>query len=125
MSIFTFAQTPEVDPCSLLGKEEVAKILGELKEGPKTKEGLQKEKICEWTNMSGSWLEVSAYSSDRWGMVKGMANNPVDLSGLGEEAFTAKRGTDAEICVRKGKLMLEVRTSSGRDVAELAIKKLP
>lgn len=129
MSIFALAQTPDVDPCSLMSKEEIAKILGELKEGPKAKEGLMKEKECEWTNMSGSWLSVGIYSAEKWGLKKGGGNNPVDVKGLGEEAYSDKRGTDAEFYVRKGKLMLEVRTSGGSDVArkaaDLAITKLP
>jgi ribosomal protein L16/L10AE len=48
---------------------------------------------------------------------------------LGEEAFTDKRGTDAEIYIRKGKSMLEIRTSAGSEVArkaaEIATAKLP
>ena len=123
-----FAET-EFDPCTLIPKADLVKILGEIKEGPKPKEGLMKEKQCEWANMSGSWLSIGVYSSEKWGLKKGSANNPADVTGLGEEAFTDKRGTDAEIYVRKGKWMLEVRTSSGsanaRKAAELAITKLP
>jgi hypothetical protein len=55
--------------------------------------------------------------------------NPENISGLGEEAFVVKRGTDAEVYVRKGEWILEVRSSSGRaitqKVAELAVKKMP
>ena len=124
-----FAQTAVVDPCSLVSKEEMTKILGEIKEGPKAKEGLMKEKGCEWTNMSGSWLSLSVYSSDSWGLKKGSANNPVEVKDLGEEAFSNKRGTDAELYVRKGKSILEVRTSAGSEAAkkaaELATQKLP
>lgn len=129
MSIFAVAQAPDVDPCSLISEEEVAKIFGELKEGPKAKEGLMKEKECEWTNMSGSWLSVGIYSAEKWGLKKGSGNNPVEVKGMGEEAFSDKRGTDAELYVRKGRLMLEVRTSGGGEVAkkaaEIAMKKLP
>jgi hypothetical protein len=124
----SFAQT-ELDPCALVPKADLEKILGEIKESPKAKEGLMKEKECEWTNMSGSWLSIGIYSSEKWGLKKGGANNPADVTGLGEEAFTDKRGTDAEIYVRKGKWMLEVRTSSGsanaKKAAEIAIAKLP
>jgi hypothetical protein len=129
LSIFAFAETAEIDPCALIAKDDVAKILGEIKEGPKAKEGMMKEKECEWTSMSGSWLTLGVGSSDKWGMKKMGANNPTEVKGLGEEAFSDKRGTDAELHVRKGKLMLEVRTSSGaeaaRKAAEIAVKKLP
>jgi hypothetical protein len=129
LTLTCIAQTPSVDPCSLVSKEELTKILGEIKEGPKAKEGLMKEKGCEWTNMSGSWLSLSVYSSDSWGLKKGSANNPVDVKDLGEEAFYNKRGTDAELYVRKGKSILEVRTSAGSEAAhkaaQLATQKLP
>ncbi|HVF71175.1 MAG TPA: hypothetical protein VM940_06170 [Chthoniobacterales bacterium] len=123
------AAEPDSDPCALVPKEEVAKIIGEIKEGPTPHEGLMKEKECRWTNMSGSWLSIGLYSSEKWDLKKGSGNNPTDVKGLGDEAFTDKRGTDAEIYVRKGKWMLEVRTSSGsanaRKVADYAITKMP
>lgn len=123
------AETGGVDPCTLIDKGALAKIFGEIKEGPKAKEGLMKEKQCEWTNMSGSWVTVSVYGADQWGMKKMSGNNPADVKGLGEEAFTDKRGTDSEIYIRKGKSMLEVRTSGGsevaRKVAETALTKIP
>jgi hypothetical protein len=126
---FGFAADPDLNPCTLVPKEELAKIMGEIKEGPTPKEGLMKEQGCEWTNMSGSWLSVAVYSADKWGLKKGSANDPKEVTGLGEEAFTDKRGTDAEIYVRKGKWILEVRTSSGaanaRKVADYAIAKMP
>jgi len=126
---FCFAADPDVNPCTLIPKEDLAKIIGEIKDGPTPKEGLMKEKECRWTNMSGSWLSIAVYSADKWGLKKGSGNDPKDVSGLGEEAFTDKRGTDAEVYVRKGKWMLEVRTSAGsanaRKVAESALAKMP
>ena len=128
-SRFCLASDPDLNPCTLVPKEELAKIIGEIKEGPTPKEGLMKEKECQWTNVSGSWLSIAVYSADKWGLKKGSGNDPKDVTGLGEEAFTDKRGTDAEIYVRKGKWMLEVRTSSGsanaRKVADYAIAKMP
>jgi hypothetical protein len=124
-----FAADPEMNPCTLVPKEELAKILGEIKEGPTPKERMMKEQECQWTNMSGAWLSIALYSADKWGLKKGSANDPKDVTGLGEEAFTDKRGTDAEIYVRKGKWILEVRTSSGsanaRKVADAAVAKMP
>jgi hypothetical protein len=124
-----FAADPEMNPCTLVPKEDLAKIIGEIKEGPTPKEGLMKEKECQWTNMSGSWLSIALSSADKWGLKKGLANDPKDVTGLGEEAYTDKRGTDAEIHVLKGKWMLEVRTSSGsanaQKVAQYVIAKMP
>ena len=129
VSRFCLAGDPDLNPCTLVPKEELAKIIGEIKDGPTPKEGLMKEKECQWTNVSGSWLSIAVYSAEKWGLKKGSGNDPKEVTGLGEEAFTDKRGTDAEIYVRKGKLMLEVRTSSGsanaRKVADYAIAKMP
>ena len=126
---FCFAADLDPNPCTLIPKEELAKIIGEIKEGPTPKEGMMKEKECRWTNTSGSWLSIAVYSADKWGLKKGSGNDPKEVTGLGEEAFTDKRGTDAEIYVRKGKWILEVRTSSGsanaRKVAESALAKMP
>lgn len=64
-------------------------------------------------------------------MQKGMlsANDPTPLSELGEEAFQVKRGAERVICVRKGKLMLEVSSTVGlektQQFAEAAVKRLP
>jgi hypothetical protein len=129
LSLTASAQSAAVDPCMLIDKADVIKVLGDIKEGPKPKEGLMKEKQCEWTNMSGSWLSVGVYSSEQWGLKKGDAFNLVEIKDLGDEAFSNKRGTDAELYVRKGKLMIEVRTSAGaeaaRKTADIAVKKIP
>ena len=121
----------EIKPCALIAKEEVAQIIGELKEPPKPDTGLQKEKECNYTTATGAWLKVSLYSATRWGMQKGIVSemNPTDLPGLGEEAFAVKRGTTYEIYVRKGDLILEVSSTVGteptRKFAEAATKHLP
>jgi hypothetical protein len=121
---------PQQDPCALIGKEEVAKIIGELKEAPKPATGLQKEKECNYTTMSGSWLKVSLYSATRWGLQKGIVSemNPTDLPGLGEEAFGVKRGTSYEVYVRKGKWILEVSSTVGAEptkkFAQTAVERM-
>jgi hypothetical protein len=125
------ASATEIDPCALIGKDEVARIIGELKEAPKPDTGLQKEKECNYTTGAGAWLKVSLYSSARWGMQKGIVGemNPTDLPGLGEEAFAVKRGATYEIYVRKGDLILEVSSTVGMEptkkFAEAATKHLP
>ena len=109
------AAAAEIDACALVSKAEAAKLLGELREEPKPETGIQKEKQCNYTTVAGAWLKVSIYSSDRWGMQKGIVSemNPTDLPGVGEEAFTVKRGTTYEIYVRKGKWILELSSSAG------------
>jgi hypothetical protein len=127
----TIAGAAEPDPCALVPKAEVEKIIGQLKTAPKADTGLQKEKECNYENMEGAWLKVSLYSSERWGLQKGIVSemNPIDITGLGEEAFSVKRGASMEIYVRKGALILEVSSTVGLDrtkkFAEAAIKQLP
>jgi len=125
------AETVAVDACALVTKAEAEKILGELREAPKPETGIQQEKECNYTNKDGAWLKVSVYSSERWGMQKGIVSemNPTALPGLGEEAFTVKRGTTHEIYIRQGKLILEISSTVGLEVtktfAETAVKQLP
>ena len=127
-SLPLLAEQPVTDPCQLIAKADLAAVLGEIKEGPKPKEGLMKEKQCEWTNTAGSWLSIGLLSADQWGMKKMGANNPSNVKDLGEEAYADKRGTDAELYVRKGNVLLEVRTSAGAaaalKAARLALAKL-
>ena len=131
VAVSVFAALNELDPCALIGKAELAKTaFGEIKEGPVTKTGPAKEKMCEWTNINGSWLRVMIFPAEQLGLKKGLLpNEPTAISGLGDEAFSAKRGTDSEVYVRKGDNVVEVDTSSGaavaKTVAEMAVKKLP
>ena len=102
------------DPCALVPKPEVAKIIGEIKE-VKTTEGLRKEKQCDYANMEGAWLKVSVSSADLWDVVKMAALDPEPIAGLGDEAYGFKRGTSREVHVRKGKLMLSVSSTVGAE----------
>ncbi|MEP6709674.1 MAG: hypothetical protein ABJB32_06030 [Verrucomicrobiota bacterium] len=126
-----WGQGSEPNPCALMTKAEVATIFGELKGEPKPDTGVLEEKQCGYENVKGSWLKLSVYPSDRWGMRKFTVSemNPETISGLGEEAFRVKRGIEAEVYVRKGEWILEVRSSSGRaitqKIAEVAAKKMP
>jgi hypothetical protein len=124
-------QGSEPAPCALMTKAEVAVIFGELKGEPKPDTGLLEEKQCGYQNVKGSWLKLSVYPSDRWGMRKFIVSemNPENIPGLGEEAFAVKRETNAEVYVRKGEWILEVRSNSERaiaqKIAEVAVKKMP
>jgi hypothetical protein len=131
IAVPNIAKAADPDPCALVPKAEVEKIIGELKTPPKPDTGPQKEKECNYENVGGTWLKVSIYSSERWGMQKGIVSemNPTDIVGLGEEAYSVKRGSSMEVYVRKGALILEVSSTVGsekaRKFAEAAIKQLP
>jgi hypothetical protein len=119
------------DPCSLLTTAQLESTFGKLKGAPKPDVGVQKEKECHYENESGNFLVLRVYSSERWGMQKGInsENNPTNLPGLGEEAFMVKKGTDKEIYVRKGAWILEIDSSADsekvKSLASLAAARLP
>lgn len=125
------ADHSKLDPCGLVARAEAEKILGELKEAPRADSGIQQEKECDYTTATGAWLKVRLYSSERWGMQKGIVSemSPTTLEGLGEEAFSVKRGTSHEIYVRKGMLILQVSSTVGpettRKFTEAAATQLP
>ena len=111
----------DIDPCTLVTREMVAAMFGEIKEGPTKLSGLRNESQCEYINMAGSWLKFSAYSgSDRWEMDRNLTNaqNPRDLSSIGDEAFIIKRGTDSVVYARRGESILELSCSCDSALAE-------
>ena len=94
-AVSLFAAEPP-DPCALLTSAQLESIFGKLKSPPKPEVGVQKEKECRYENQDGNFLVLRIYSSERWGMQKGInsENSPTNLPGLGEEAFMVKKGTD-------------------------------
>lgn len=122
--------TGEVEACALVTRSEAAALLGGLREEPRPDTGLQGERECHYVNERGARLSVSVYGAERWGLQKGIVSemDPQDVPGLGDEAFAVKRGSDTEVYVRKGTLMIEVRGSAGmaasRGIAEKAAGRL-
>jgi hypothetical protein len=120
----------DVDACALVSAEEVAAVLGALREPAKAETGLQKEKECHYLDHDGQNVTLSVYAASRFGLQKGIVSemDPHDEPGLGDEAFSVKRGTTTEVYVKKGELMLEVRGTAGmavsRAMAGKAAKRL-
>jgi hypothetical protein len=119
-----------LDACALVSADEVKVILGELREPAKRETGLSKEKECHYLDHDGQNVTLSVYDAARWGMQKGIVSemDPHDEPGLGDEAFSVKRGSSTEMYVKKGNLVLEVRGTAGmavtRAMAEKAAKRL-
>ena len=119
------------DPCALLTTAQLESTFGKLKGAAKPDVGVQKEKECHYENQDGNFLVLRIYSSERWGMQKGInsENNPTNLPGLGEEAFMVKKGTDKEIYIRKKDWILEIDSSADSEkvktLAAPAAAKLP
>ena len=117
------------DPCALLSKAEAAAVMGEMKGDPTSKDGLRGKK-CVYDNMKGAWISIEVYPSEaHWDLVRNMAINVQELSGLGDAAFSAKRGDTRQVYVKKGATMIEVDSSAGIDAAQkaaaIAVKHLP
>jgi hypothetical protein len=118
-----------VDPASLLTRAEATAILGELKGEPELKDGLRGKKL-NFDTLSGSWLSIEVYSAEaHWEPIKGLANDVEDVAGLGDAAYSSKRGSTRQVFVKKGALMMEVDSSAGLDAAKkaatAATKRLP
>jgi hypothetical protein len=123
------AEPKLTDPCSLLSKAEAASVMGEIKGEPASKDGLRGKK-CSYDNMQGAWVTIEVYPAEaHWDLIKNMASGVQDLTGLGEAAFSAKRGDTRQVYVKKGASMIEVDSSAGMDAAQkaaaIAVKRLP
>ena len=119
------------DPCALLSPAQLETTFGKLKGPAKPDVGIQKEKECHYQNEEGNSMVWRIYSSERWGLAKGInsESNPVPLANLGEEAFLVKKGSDKEIYILKKAWILEIDGSGDSEklkaVAALAAARLP
>jgi hypothetical protein len=118
-----------IDPCSLLSRAEAADALGELKGEGASKDGLRGKK-CSYDNMAGAWVSIEVYSAEaHWDLMKNMSLDVKELTGLGDVAFSARRGDTRQVYVKKGALMIEVDSSAGMEaaqkVAAIAVKGMP
>ena len=118
-----------IDAGALVNKAEVAAILGELKGEPEVKDGLRGKK-CSFETLKGAWVTVEAYpAAPHWESMQNMALDVQPLTGLGESAFSAKRGATRQVYVKKGAWVIEVDSSAGLDVATklagIAVKRMP
>jgi hypothetical protein len=119
----------EVEACALVSKSEAAAVFGEIKGDPVSKDGLRGKK-CSYSTTVGAWVTIELYSAEaHWELMKNMALDLKDLTGFGDEAFSAKRGDTRQVYVKKGALMMEVDSSAGLDaaqkVAAIAVRRLP
>ena len=127
----TGADTSKIDACSLVTKAEAAQVLGEIKREAETRTGLHDEKRCGYSNMNGNEVSFGVYSANFWESKRMAAEglNTEDLAGLGEEAFSVKRGTTVQLYVRKKGFVLDVNSTAGKEaarrMAEKALDRIP
>ncbi len=129
-----YAIAAEVDKCAackLVTSAEMKAVMGEPKGEAKCDTGLRPEEVtCNYDNMAGSRVKIRLYkqSSGEWSIAKSALPHKTPLTGLGDEAFWTKEGTDVEVFVRKGEKTLEVDSSGGlpfaKPVAEKAFVRL-
>ena len=128
LSIANAAEPAPIDPCSLLSKAEAAQIMGEIKGEPRSKDALRGKK-CAYDNMEGAWITVEVYPAEaHWDLLKNLGIDVQEVTGLGDAAFSAKRGDTRQVYVKKGPSMIEVDSSAGMEaaqkVAAIAVKRL-
>jgi hypothetical protein len=125
------ADTSRIDPCALVTKAEAAQALGEIKNEAETRTGLHNEKRCGYSNMNGGEVSFGVYGADLWESKRMAAEglDTEDLVGLGEEAFSVKRGTTVQLYVRKEGVVLDVNSTAGKEaarrMAEKALDRIP
>ena len=123
--------TSKIDACALVTKAEAAQALGEIKGGAQTRAGLHDEKRCGYSNMNGGEVSFGVYGANFWESKRMAAEglDTEDLSGLGEEAFSVKRGTTVQLYARKGGIILDVNSTAGKEaarrMAEKALDRIP
>lgn len=123
----TATQAP--DPCALLSQAELVAVMGEIKGEPASKDGLRGKK-CSYNNMKGAWVSIEIYSAEaHWDLMKNLALDVQEVKGLGDDAFSAKRGETRQVYVKKGTFMIEVDSSAGMEAAQkaaaAAVQRLP
>jgi hypothetical protein len=130
-SATVIADTSKIEACSLVTKAEAAQVLGEIKGEAETRTGLHNEKRCGYSNMNGNEVSFGVYGADLWESKRTASEglDTEDLSGLGEEAFSVKRGTTVQLYARKGSTILDVNSTAGKEaarrVAEKALARIP
>ena len=125
------ADTSKIDPCALVTKAEAMQVLGEIKNDAETRTGLHNEKRCGYSNMNGNEVSFGVYGADLWESKRTASQglDTEDLSGLGEEAFSVRRGTTHQLYVRKGGAILDINSNAGKEtasrLAEKALARMP
>lgn len=117
--------TSKIDACALVTKAEAAQVLGEIKGEAETRTGLHNEKRCGYSNMNGNEVSLGVYDADLWESKRTASEGleTEDLSGLGQEAFSVKRGTTVQLYVRKGGIILDVNSTAGKEAARRMAEK--
>ena len=125
------ADASKIDACALVTKAEAAQVLGEIKREAETRTGLHDEKRCGYSNTNGNEVSFGVYGANFWESKRMAAEglDTEDLAGLGEEAFSVKRGTTVQLYARKGGIILDVNSTAGKEaarrMAEKALDRIP
>lgn len=125
------ADTSKIDACALVTRAEAAEVLGEIKGEAETRTGLHDEKRCGYSNTNGNEISFGVYGADFWESKRAASEGLAaeDIPGLGEEAFSVRRGTTVQLYARKGGVILDVNSTAGKEaarrIAEKALARIP
>jgi hypothetical protein len=123
-------KAPNVDACTLVTRSEADSIMGKLREEPKPVTALRDEKTCSYLNMDGASATIRVYGAGQFESQKGIDSEEkmTSLSGLGDEAYYTKKGSDTDLWARKGGVTINVNSSIGleksKGMAQKALSRL-
>ena len=125
LSILVFAtpasaQTPgppKIDPCTLVPRADVERIIGKLS-GPPKSQTLEQARTCEYTFVDGNLsLEIWVFPASGLERVRNQFKDLTPVTDLGAPAFQRREKTIdwLELYFRKGDVTFEVtmRSSAG------------
>jgi len=121
-----------VNVCQLLDPAAVAAVVGEeIDADPQEMLSIDREKGCRFDGVSGNYYEITLHPLDQWGLTEYILNEPQELPGVGDGAFSGSSSDAALIRVlAAGRVVIEVRVSDedpdhALGLYELALQSLP
>lgn len=111
----------QVEVCSLIPQEMVAKICGPLRESRETTI-IDREKGCLYVNKAGLFFEITYIPLDRWGLVQYTMKEPVPIENVGDGGFQSSYPDALMVRIlAKGRAVIEIRSSDDKMDTALAL----
>jgi hypothetical protein len=112
------------DPCTLLGEDAIATVVGVLDGDPASDAGATGGKRCTWTGADRGTLTIETADPETFEGLREAAYEPQDVPGLGSGAYWSQTGANGKLVVHGGAVVLLIEASGGRDVAENAARAM-
>ena len=112
------------DPCTLLGEDAIATVVGTLDGEAASAAGAGGGKRCTWTGADGGKLTSETADPETFDALREAADEPQDVPGLGSGAYWSQSGANGKLVVHGGAVVLLIEASKGREVAENAARAM-